>query len=493
MRMIPHQIADILGELECGAAAEYVINHPKVSVRRTLSGVARHWAKVEPESAFNWMLENVGADSEEVYEALYGITLSHRDRTMKFLSHPALAESEVRNRVLNTLGSMLCHEAPKQGLKWFQELPATDQATVLPFLASTLVVQFPETVAELAIKFPPHVQREAAVGIIGMWSLANPEAANAWVTALPSSQLRRELETQSLIRWISVDATGAWARISKYPDEDAVSLLKRKAPHYLSFPNHFSAEGFSIPWPPINDRNAQFIPNDYYRLFPRRGRASTNVGGTDLVDLLLANLPEGQLLAFLELANKSGDTKLEGRVVRHWRSLVAVKDPKRAIDMAKNLGGDDGSNLIHETLTKLMVRDPVLALELAATLEDRREHWISEVARHWAALEPSDSLAFFKSMSSKSGRDIALTGHAEALHQSELKNSLQAARAHFESIPPGEKQDASFKAYARLLLKRAPAKQVAKELDAYLVHLGGSSYDFPGWYFHLKGLAMVRL
>ena len=26
-----------------------------------------------------------------------------------------------------------------------------------------------------------------------------------------------------------------------------------------------------------------------------------------------------------------------------------------------------------------------------------------------------------------------------------------------------------------------------------LVHLGGSSYDFPGWYFHLKGLAMVRL
>jgi CRP-like cAMP-binding protein len=28
---------------------------------------------------------------------------------------------------------------------------------------------------------------------------------------------------------------------------------------------------------------------------------------------------------------------------------------------------------------------------------------------------------------------------------------------------------------------------------SYLVHLGGSSYDFPGWYFHLKGLAMVRL
>jgi hypothetical protein len=31
------------------------------------------------------------------------------------------------------------------------------------------------------------------------------------------------------------------------------------------------------------------------------------------------------------------------------------------------------------------------------------------------------------------------------------------------------------------------------DVERYLVHLGGSSYDFPGWYFHLKGLAMVRL
>ena len=37
-------------------------------------------------------------------------------------------------------------------------------------------------------------------------------------------------------------------------------------------------------------------------------------------------------------------------------------------------------------------------------------------------------------------------------------------------------------------------KRLARiELRSQLVHLGGSSYDFPGWYFHLKGLAMVRL
>ena len=36
-------------------------------------------------------------------------------------------------------------------------------------------------------------------------------------------------------------------------------------------------------------------------------------------------------------------------------------------------------------------------------------------------------------------------------------------------------------------------KPVLSVEEKILVHLGGSSYDFPGWYFHLKGLAMVRL
>jgi tRNA A-37 threonylcarbamoyl transferase component Bud32 len=38
-----------------------------------------------------------------------------------------------------------------------------------------------------------------------------------------------------------------------------------------------------------------------------------------------------------------------------------------------------------------------------------------------------------------------------------------------------------------------PTYSPAFSPDGSLVHLGGSSYDFPGWYFHLKGLAMVRL
>jgi hypothetical protein len=483
LRMVPFYVARIIGKREGKAAVVFIADHSSPEVRNAVGSAIRQWARADPDAAFNWTIDRFGP-GEDLSVVLHDTRRFHPDKLVRMLASPALKDSAVRRKALSDYGIDLIRQNPKQGLDWLSKLPKADHTAVAPELITELARVLPAQTAEIAAALPGSNRHAAIMKVIGFWTLSNPEEVLTWVAELQEERLRRNCRWLALAIWADLDASGAWKHVSSLPAAEAMSLLQESSIGHLSFielTNGSSIDSFNrfayvtlTPQPltqPSKDGSAVAPPRRRLRsiLGNWRDMVARSLSGDPLYEVMLSRLSAKDSASLFEfIISKSTDAELVQKLTERRAKLLAIENAKKqGFEFPTPLSENDMA-VVSATIPRLVQANPAAAFKLALSLEQRRTDWITYVVNRWTSLDPSDALAYFKSMAAGADRDTALKIHKEILHELKHPNDPAAARTAYKSQPPSPQRDTAFREYIRVLLKQTPASTAAKELDQFL-------------------------
>ena len=483
LRMIPHQIARILGKREGKAGAVFMANHSTAEVRNAVGSAILQWANSDPEAAFAWTIERFGP-GDKLSNVIFATRRFHTDKLAKMLANPVLKNTAVLRKGLADFGRDLVRQDPRKALNWLSKLTREDRTAIAPELITELARALPEQTVEIAAALPGSTRREAILKVIGWWSLSNPEAALAWIAKLPKERLQLKCRWLALAIWADLDAAGAWKHVLSLPPSEAMSLLKESSTSHLGYielNGDGSFGGFHrLPYATLFPQARTQRPKDGAAVVPPRPRLRTILGrwrslvardmsGDPLHHVMLSRLSAKDSAALLEfIISKSTDSELVRTMSdRRAKRLAIEKEKKKDFKFSLPLSDED-KVIFSDTFTRLVRSNPAAAFELALSLKQRRADWINYIVNRWTRIDPSNALAHFEAMPDGADRDAALATHKKSLHELRHPNDPAAARANYKAKPLGPERDNAFRNYTRVRLKQTPARKVAIEVDAYL-------------------------
>ncbi len=452
-------IAQRLGELDGKSAVEFFLDPKNREYYHSWGPVARGWAKVDPDAAFEW-----GAASEDKRHLSVVVQAAiehHRDRVMGYLEHPVFKDRSRRTEVLESFGNNIIYDDGKAGWEWLQELPEEDREAVTPKLIGVISLSLPEKAAALAL--PSENAKDLTIAV-GNWALSDPEAACAWLLAtLPEEGKRDRLHRLAIAIWTELDAKAAWKHLSQLPEARRLALLEKPC-----YGNRMFLDPPAGKVSKLNVHHGVFFP---FNTTPKSQRLADRV---DLTFHMKARAVHGETLLWLirphlkgaerkELIRLMG-TSTNKNTIKTARLMEAndllATNPKRAIELADSVGEHVGA-FIHTSIYKLAKSDPAAALRLAV-LAERREPRIRNAVRASMSNFPEKTAEAVKAMPEGPDRT-----HAQSVLEDYRKRYLPKP-VDYESMPPGEERNRAFATHLRSLRTTLPDDRIIERLKEYI-------------------------
>ena len=171
-----------------------------------IQSVLRGWSRVEPSSAWGWVLEQTGATRRaERWLAIIVSNLGSVDRATAFQLLEQMPDSSFRNQMAEVvMEQMLFVQTSREAIDWLGEFPPSSQFAAAAVLAESWSITEPESAAKwLNQSFPAEIFGLARV--LREWVYLNPEAASGWVWSTFQGNARRELMDAIAEEWIAND------------------------------------------------------------------------------------------------------------------------------------------------------------------------------------------------------------------------------------------------------------------------------------------------
>ena len=217
------------GELDGRSALAFAFEHSEHwNLEAAVSSALAGWSKSDPESAWDWTVENPGAgpfQSERINAVIREI--SQDNPQIGFSLAASVANEALRTSALKTVADHLfATDQFRDRLSWFSDLPESSVRQItIDHIARLWSRYEPLYAAEWVLDISENRSNSMALTTIASnWAASDPQRAAQWAVALPAGAARVSSVAAVVDSWLRAGDTAVAAewlnRQPSHPDYD---------------------------------------------------------------------------------------------------------------------------------------------------------------------------------------------------------------------------------------------------------------------------------